>query len=257
MSDEHQRGVGRDALLLRGADADVVASEHSGDGVQHTGLIGHLQAEQVLGTLLVDRPNCRTAERPERTVAELSGATGLHANTVREHLQRPRLEVLPVGPGQQRGDQGRVGGVPVGELAVVGVLGTGYAAATVILSDPRVRFDPALPTLRDLFILLLVGVAAPSVISLAYVAVYVAFGLLPTSEYPAAFVHHWVGDAIGIFVVTPFLLSLLTAPRLPTATVESAFQISAIAAALWVIFSYARASEFQFFYLLFLPIIWR
>lgn len=27
-------------------------------------------------------------ERPERTVAELSGATGLHANTVREHLQR-------------------------------------------------------------------------------------------------------------------------------------------------------------------------
>lgn len=27
-------------------------------------------------------------ERPERTVAELSGATALHANTVREHLQR-------------------------------------------------------------------------------------------------------------------------------------------------------------------------
>jgi two-component system sensor kinase FixL len=142
------------------------------------------------------------------------------------------------------------------ELAVVGMLGTGYAAATAILADPRVRFDPALPSLRDLFVLLLVGVTAPAIVSLAYVAVFVAFGLLPPSEYPAAFVHHWVGDAIGIFVVTPFLLSLFTAPRLPKATIESAFQVLAIAAALWVIFSYARASEFQFFYLLFLPIIW-
>jgi predicted ArsR family transcriptional regulator len=26
--------------------------------------------------------------RPERTIAELTAATGLHANTVREHLQR-------------------------------------------------------------------------------------------------------------------------------------------------------------------------
>ncbi len=142
------------------------------------------------------------------------------------------------------------------ELAVGCMLGAGYAVATAILSDPRIRFDPALPSLRDLFILLLVGAIAPAVVSSGYVALYVWFGFLTSTEYLTAFVHHWVGDAIGIFVMTPFILVLFTAPRLPEATVESAFQVLAIAAALWVIFSYARFSDFQFFYLLFLPIIW-
>ena len=72
VSDEHQPGIGRCALLLGGADADTMAGEHAGDSVQHAGLVGHLEAEQVLGTRLVDRQNCRTAERPERTV----GAVG-------------------------------------------------------------------------------------------------------------------------------------------------------------------------------------
>ena len=142
------------------------------------------------------------------------------------------------------------------ELAVVGVLGAGYAAATAILSDPRVRFDPSLSSLRDLFVLLFIGVTAPAIVALGYATVLVWLGLLPSSQYAAALVHHWVGDAIGIFVVTPFVLSWLTMPRLPKATMETGSQVLAMAAALWAIFAYGRASEFQFFYLLFLPIIW-
>jgi signal transduction histidine kinase len=65
-----------------------------------------------------------------------------------------------------------------------------------------------------------------------------------------------VGDAIGVFVVTPFLLSFLTVTRLPKPTIEMAAQLVAILLALWLIFGFARASEFQFFYVLFLPILW-
>ena len=49
VGDEHQPGVGADALLLGGADADVVAGEHAGDRVQHAGPVGDVEAEQVLG----------------------------------------------------------------------------------------------------------------------------------------------------------------------------------------------------------------
>lgn len=46
-------------------------------------------------------------ERPERTVAELSGATGLHANTVREHLQRLENEGFVVRATEVRTTRGR------------------------------------------------------------------------------------------------------------------------------------------------------
>src|SRR4051794_39191668 len=57
VSDEDQSSVGADPLLLGGADADAVLGEGAGDGVEHTGLVGDVETEQVLGTRLVDRPD--------------------------------------------------------------------------------------------------------------------------------------------------------------------------------------------------------
>ena len=140
-------------------------------------------------------------------------------------------------------------------LAVV-VLGCGYAAATLFLLRPKLRFDPTLSTLRDLSWLLLVAGASTAVVALAYASIFVLTGLLAREQYLAAALHYWVGDAIGVFVVTPFLLSFLTVTRLPKPTIEMAAQLVAILLALWLIFGFARASEFQFFYVLFLPILW-
>ena len=62
VGDEDEAGVGCVALLLGGADADVVTGEHAGDRVQHAGLVGDLEAEEVLGAGLVDRQDRRPAE---------------------------------------------------------------------------------------------------------------------------------------------------------------------------------------------------
>jgi hypothetical protein len=75
VGDEHQAGVGADALLLGGADADTVLGEHAGDGVQHARLVGHVEAEEVLGARLVDRPDRRLANEPMRAVVPLRRLT--------------------------------------------------------------------------------------------------------------------------------------------------------------------------------------
>jgi len=152
-----------------------------------------------------------------------------------------------------------VRGMPVPlwiEALAVAVVGGGYAAATSFLLRPQLHFDPTISSLRDLFWLLMVAGASAALVACAYALVFAGGGLLPWEQFWPAVLHYWVGDTIGVFVVTPFLLSIFGAPRLPTPTVERAAQLASVCFALWVIFGFARASEFQFFYLLFLPIVW-
>ena len=84
VGDEHEAGVGAEALLLGGADAHVVVGEHAGDGVQHAGLVGDLQPEQVLGRRLVDRADAGLGERAERAVGALGQVDG-GVDDVAEH----------------------------------------------------------------------------------------------------------------------------------------------------------------------------
>ena len=73
VGDEHEAGVVAEALLLRGADADAVAGEHAGDGVQHAGPVDHLEGEVVLGRRLVDRPDrAPRAKAPSERVGALA-----------------------------------------------------------------------------------------------------------------------------------------------------------------------------------------
>jgi signal transduction histidine kinase len=136
------------------------------------------------------------------------------------------------------------------------VLGCGYAAATLFLLRPKVRFDPTLSSLSHLATLLAVAGVSSALVAIAFSLVFVLAGWLSWAQYPSAVLHYWVGDAIGVFVVTPFLLCFATGARLPKAPVEMTFLLGAILLALWVIFGFDRAWEFQFFYLLFLPVVW-
>jgi two-component system sensor kinase FixL len=142
------------------------------------------------------------------------------------------------------------------ELLAVALIGGGYAAASMILLRPSVRFDPALSSLRDLLLLMLVALVSASFVALAYVGLMVAAGLLPIQELAPATLRFWVGDVIGIIVITPFALLVLTRGRAIRASLESALQIAAIIAALALIFGFAHEQQFQLFYLLFLPIVW-
>src|SRR5919106_3046687 len=110
------------------------------------------------------------------------------------------------------------------EVIDVLVVGAGYAAATLLLLQPKLRFDPALSSRRDLLWLLLIAGAGSGVVALAYALLYALVGLLAWEQFQVATLQYWVGDAIGVFVVTPFLLSLFASRRLPRLTIEVAAQ---------------------------------
>jgi signal transduction histidine kinase len=121
---------------------------------------------------------------------------------------------------------------------------------------PGMRFDPALSSMRDLVLLMMIAVASAAFVASSYVGLTIAAGLLPAAEFVAATLRYWVGDVIGIIVVTPFALIALTRRRVLPLSVETALQLAAIAGALALVFGYAEERQFQLFYVLFLPIVW-
>jgi two-component system, LuxR family, sensor kinase FixL len=142
------------------------------------------------------------------------------------------------------------------ELLSAALIGGGYAAASLFLLRPTVHFDPALSSMRDLALLILVAVVSPAFVASSYVGVMVAAGLLTIQDLAAATLRYWVGDVIGIMVMTPFALIVLTRRRIFRASLETALQIAAIIAALALVFGLAQEQQFQLFYVLFLPIVW-
>lgn len=136
------------------------------------------------------------------------------------------------------------------------LIGGGYSLALLFLMRPKLGFDPALSSMRDLFLLMLVAVISAAFVACSYVALTVAAGLLPMSEFSTAALRYWVGDVIGIMVVTPFALFALTRRRLLPMTLETLLQFLSIGVAFAVLFRFSGEQQFQLFYVLFLPIVW-
>ena len=78
-----------------------------------------------------------------------------------------------------------------------------------MLLRPGARFDRSLPSVRDLFLLLLVALGATATVAGAYVTLLIGTGLLLPQDLTQALLRCWVGDMIGIAVVTPFGLLAL------------------------------------------------
>ena len=147
--------------------------------------------------------------------------------------------------------------LPVGaEVAAAVIIGGGYAAATGLLLLPRLRFDPTLVSRNSLVLLAATAVGSTAVVATSYVAMLVAFGILPPADFGSAALRFWVGDAIGITVLTPFLLVLMTRRRLLPPSWEAFALLVLVLGALWIVFGFTEALRFQLFYLFFLPVIW-
>jgi signal transduction histidine kinase len=142
------------------------------------------------------------------------------------------------------------------ELATALVIGAGYSAALIYLLRPQTRFNPALPSMRDLLRLLLCAGVSATFVACGYVGVLLGAGFLQRADFFAATLRLWVGDMIGVAVVTPLALILFARGRLLPASKETAAQILAIVAALALVFVFAEKHHFQLFYVLFLPIVW-
>ncbi len=97
--------------------------------------------------------------------------------------------------------------------------------------------------------------------SLAFVLALVALGLIPPEDWRQAVGRYWIGDGVGILVTMPLLWMLFdeqgraqlgaTLMRLDTV-----WHVLLAAAALWVAFGLGAESEFKYFYVLFLPVVW-
>jgi two-component system, LuxR family, sensor kinase FixL len=142
------------------------------------------------------------------------------------------------------------------EFAATAIIGGGYSLALLFLLRPKTRFNPALPSLRDVFLLLVTAAASAALVAMSYVGAIVAAGILPAMDFAAACLRFWVGDVIGIAVIAPFALIFLTRGRLPKLSLEIAGQFIAIFVALSLVFGFAQREHLQLFYILFLPIVW-
>ena len=142
------------------------------------------------------------------------------------------------------------------ELLSCFIIGAGYGLACLSLLRPKLRFDVSLSSMRDMVLLMTAAIASAAVVSALHVLLLCLAGLVPWGAYNAAALRYWIGDVIGIAVVTPFLLILLTRGRPFSLTWETAFQAGAIVGALWFVFATTAGQELQLFYILFLPIVW-
>jgi two-component system, LuxR family, sensor kinase FixL len=142
------------------------------------------------------------------------------------------------------------------EMSSTIVIGGVYAAAGLLLLHPKLGFDRALSSMRDVVILIVVTVVSAALVAAGYVGLLVAMGLVPTADVTSAALRYWVGDVIGIMVVTPFALILWTRGSGLRISRETLLQISAIVAAQTIVFGYADEKQLQLFYVVFLPVIW-
>jgi signal transduction histidine kinase len=142
------------------------------------------------------------------------------------------------------------------ELPTALIIGAGYGAGALMLTRPALRFDISLAGRRDLFWLVAVAAASSAFVALAYVGLVVALGFLDAQRFASAALRYWVGDMIGIMVVTPFILIMFTHRRIQAFTWEVLGPLTLIVAALWLTVSYIELVHFPLFYLLFIPVIW-
>ena len=144
----------------------------------------------------------------------------------------------------------------VAESLIVLLIGFGYGGATMLLLLPRVSFDPTLKSMRSLLWLMVAALVSIAIVTVGHVSVLIIFGILAPQEFGQATLRAFIGDVIGVTVVTPFLLIFFTRRRFPTISWEAPLLFLIIVAALWTVFGFVDAYRFQLFYVLFIPIIW-
>jgi two-component system, LuxR family, sensor kinase FixL len=151
--------------------------------------------------------------------------------------------------------------------SIVGALVTaaGYAAAAAVLRR-GLGIESRLLRPRDVALLIAVATVAAGVVSLGFVATYAVTGVVPWDAFATAVFQRWIGDAIGIVVLTPLIFVIIDQLRHPRTLragrhwlrlFEIVVQWASIMAALTLVFGfYYDRYSFQLFYLLFLPLVW-
>jgi two-component system sensor kinase FixL len=142
------------------------------------------------------------------------------------------------------------------ELASAVAIGGIYGAAALVLLHPKRRFDRTLQSMSSLILLTFTSVVSAALVAGGYMGIVLASGLLRSTDFVPSLLSYWVGDTIGIMVLTPFALVLWTRRHAVWMSAETLLQLAAIMAALALVSAYWTAQHLQLFYVLFVPIVW-
>ncbi|CUW41066.1 Sensor histidine kinase [Magnetospirillum sp. XM-1] len=137
------------------------------------------------------------------------------------------------------------------------VAGTYGLAARIMCHRLGLRRD--LERLRDIALLMGGSGIAAAVVGTGYIAIFMGIGLFSWDDFIPILLRYWVGEVIGIMVLTPvILLGRRCWPlRLSWQGVPEAMaQAGAIVLALWIVFGPLASDRYEYFYLLFLPVVW-
>jgi signal transduction histidine kinase len=151
-------------------------------------------------------------------------------------------------------------GAPVARIFSALLVVAAYGGVAAALTR-RLGLDERLDHLRDLLLLLGVGAAAAALLALTNVGLFVHADLIRPADFLAIALRQWVGDMIGIAVVTPTVLRARTWCLAPTGEPPTRVAMEAAAAALaiggfvWFVFGWEGTDEYKVFYLLFLPVV--
>jgi len=145
-------------------------------------------------------------------------------------------------------------------LGIAAIIALGYAAMAAIARH-ALAFDAGLGRLRDVLLLLAGGSAGATIVALLVSVLLIADAQLDAGDMPSAAVPLFVGDLIGIAVVTPLTLRLvLRTPHLSWHALralapEVALYVAVATLFLWFILGTESESGFKYFYLFFLPVV--
>ncbi len=139
------------------------------------------------------------------------------------------------------------------------ILSAGYTGVAAVL---RLRFqlDGRLRDTRQLWIFVAATAVGAAIIGIFYVAALSAAGFSFRDSFIAVAFRFWLGDTVGILVTAPLLMvaadpegrrHLLRSWRRP----ETVLQFAALSGLIFFMFQ-GGAKPQQYFYLLFLPLIW-
>ncbi len=136
----------------------------------------------------------------------------------------------------------------------------------------RVGIDPQLKNLRDSVWLILSSAVVTTILAFISISALVNYKEIPASEFTHSFVHWWIGEMIGILVLTPFLLIHVMPMvkrfldgewvisrervRFHQPSLQVIGQIISIPLVLYLVFDVPALADFHPFYLIAGPLIW-
>lgn len=147
--------------------------------------------------------------------------------------------------------------LPYGPLGALGItIGNTLAPLTAATLMKRVGFRLELDRLRDAAAIIVLGALIGMAVSATIGSlVLVLTGSVPTASFGQTWAVWWTGDAMGVLLVAPFLLSFWPAarPRLNwSRRVELAGLLAAVAIVTFVVFQSASRLEYLVFPLIML-----